>query len=75
MWLTLEVAGCGDIEPMSDPIAPQSFGLSLAPARNNDNHCTHSLQIYTSCRYVLSSPLILYIKAARVISAPCKFSI
>lgn len=37
MWLTLEVAGCGgDIEPISDPIAPQSFGLSLAPARNND---------------------------------------
>lgn len=36
VWLTLEVAGCGDIEPISDPIAPQSFGLSLAPARNND---------------------------------------
>lgn len=36
VWLTLEVAGCGDIEPISEPIAPQSFGLSLAPARNND---------------------------------------
>lgn len=31
--LTLDAAGCGDIEPISDPIAPHSFGLSLAPAR------------------------------------------
>lgn len=31
------VCGCGDIDPISDPIEPQSFGLSLAPTRNNIN--------------------------------------
>lgn len=36
-WLTLEFADCGDIEPISDPIVPQSFGLSLAPARSNND--------------------------------------
>lgn len=52
--LTLEVGtaapaaaappGCGggDIEPMSEPIAPQCFGLSLAPA-----HATHNDVIVT----------------------------
>lgn len=44
VWLTLEVADCGDIAPISDPIAPQSFGLSLAPVRNND------IIVRTPCR-------------------------
>lgn len=69
VWLTLEVAGCGDIEPISDPIAPQSFGLSLAPARNNDiivcyptGHPFYSLFCYgnmsTRVKKVLSVPIV-----------------
>lgn len=68
-WLTLEVAGCGDIEPISEPIVPQSFGLSLAPARNND------VIVRTPCRSTFTALdftffLFTTSKATRVLTAP-----